>query len=106
MRALGFNICLGSDSLASNLSLSLFSEMREVRAAHPDLAAREILEMATVNGARAHGQSDQLGRIAPGHFADLIALPFTGSAAEVYDEIIAWREPVAWMLVGGKTPPA
>ncbi len=106
LRALGFNICLGTDSLASNSSLSLFSEMRAVRAAHPDLAAREILEMATINGARALGQSNQLGRIAPGHFADLIALPFTGSAAEVYDEIIAWREPVAWMLAGGNAPPA
>ena len=51
LRALGFNICLGTDSLASNDSLSLFSEMRTVRDAHPTMNAREILEMATVNGA-------------------------------------------------------
>ncbi|MGI8431647.1 MAG: amidohydrolase family protein [Chthoniobacterales bacterium] len=102
LRALGFNICLGTDSIASNSSLSLFSEMRAVRAAHPNLAAREILEMATINGARALHQGEVLGRIAPEYFADLIALPFTGSAAEVYDEIIAWRAPVDWLLACGK----
>ncbi len=102
LRALGFNICLGTDSLASNSSLSLFSEMRAVRAAHPALAAREILEMATVNGARALCQGDTLGRIAPGYFADLIALPFTGDAAKVFDQIIEWREPVDWLVACGK----
>ncbi len=104
LRTLGFNICFGTDSLASNSSLSLFSEMRAVQAAHTGLAAREILEMATINGARALGQDAQLGRIAPGHFADLIALPFAGTAADVYDHIVAWREPIAWLLAGGSVP--
>lgn len=94
LRALGFNLCLGTDSLASNDSLSLFSEMRAVHNAHPTLRPREVLEMATVNGARALGQADAIGRLAPGCFADLIALPVTGSGDEVYEQIIAWSEPV------------
>src|SRR5258708_29059915 len=35
---------------------------------------RQILEMVTVNAARALGQGDRLGQIAPGFLADLIAL--------------------------------
>ncbi len=94
LRALGFNICLGTDSLASNASLSLFSEMRAVRDAQPSLRASEILAMATVNGARALGQADALGRLAPGCFADLICLPTPSVGEDVYDQIIAWTEPV------------
>lgn len=94
LRALGFNICLGTDSLASNDSLSLFSEMRAVRDAHPALGGREILEMATVNGALALGQAGTIGRIGPGSFADVVALPLTGSGEEIYEQIIAWDGPV------------
>ncbi len=104
LRALGFNICLGTDSLASNSSLSLFSEMRAVRAAHPELLAVEILEMATRNGARALGASHILGQIAPGCLADLIALPLTSNPEEIYEQIIEWRDPVPWILVGGRAP--
>lgn len=102
LRALEFNLALGTDSLASNQSLDLFSEMRAVRDAHSSLAPREIVEMATTNGARALGQSGALGCIAPGAFADLIALPTQGKAAEVYNEIIDARSPVERLWVGGK----
>ncbi len=105
LRKLGFNICLGTDSLASNSSLSLFSEMRAVRCAHPSLSAREILEMATVNGARALQRANCLGKIAPKCFADLIALPFASTAADVFEQIIEWREPVDWLLAGGIPSP-
>ena len=101
LRALGFNICLGTDSLASNSTLSLFSEMRAVRAAHPAIPAREILEMATSNGARALNCGDTLGQIAPGFMADLIALPFTGRAEDVFEHIVSWAGPVVWHLAGG-----
>lgn len=101
LRELGFNICLGTDSLASNSSLSLFSEMRAVRAAHSALPAGEIVEMATVNGARALGQAHALGKIAPGCYADLIALPIASSDSDVFEAIIQWREPVDWLLMGG-----
>ncbi len=72
---LGFNICLGTDSLASNSSLSLFAEMRELLRKEPWLSPREVLEMVTVNAAAALGQGDLFGQIRPGVHADLIALP-------------------------------
>lgn len=102
LRALGFNICLGTDSLASNSSLSLFSEMRELQRKEPELTSREILEMATVNGARALGQPEALGIIAPGFIADLIAIPFAQTRADIFDAIVAFEGQVPWMMVAGQ----
>src|SRR5438132_3242784 len=53
LRALGFNICLGTDSLASNESLSLFDEMRALRRSEPGISPGKIVKMVTVNPARA-----------------------------------------------------
>jgi cytosine/adenosine deaminase-related metal-dependent hydrolase len=74
LQTLGFNICLGTDSLVSSSSLSLFSEMRELQRQEPSVSSREALAMATVNGARAIGQAASLGGISPGFRADLIAI--------------------------------
>lgn len=102
LRALGFNICLGTDSLASNSSLSLFSEMREFQRKEPEASSRAILEMATVNGARALGQAEALGRIAPGFSADLIAIPFAQTRADIFDAIVAFEGRVQWMMLAGR----
>src|SRR5437773_2565372 len=82
---LGFNVCLGTDSLASNSSLSLFAEMQSVQEAHPDFASERILEMVTVNGARALDQETALGKIRPGFQADLIAVPMENGSEDVFE---------------------
>jgi cytosine/adenosine deaminase-related metal-dependent hydrolase len=102
LRALGFNICLGTDSLASNSSLSLFSEMRELLRKEPWLSPREVVEMATINGASAIGQAESLGRIHAGFSADLIAIPAAKSEANPFNEIVAFAGAVPWMMVDGE----
>jgi cytosine/adenosine deaminase-related metal-dependent hydrolase len=102
LRSLGFNICLGTDSLASNDSLSLFAEMRAFRRSEPGPSPNKILEMVMVNPARALGKPQALGRIRANYFADLIAIP-CGGTADVFEEILAFEEPVDWMMVAGKT---
>jgi aminodeoxyfutalosine deaminase len=101
LRALGFNICLGTDSLASNESLSLFAEMRAFQRSESGISPDEILNMVTVNPAMALHQQNTLGRIRPGFRADLIAIPCSRSR-DVFDKIIAFNEPVDWMLLDGK----
>jgi len=101
---LGFNICLGTDSLASNSSLSLFAEMRALQHAHSWLEAQKILQMVTVNGARALGSESSLGRIRAGSYADLIAIPIEGGK-DVYEQIIEFDQEVAWMLLDGQLCP-
>jgi cytosine/adenosine deaminase-related metal-dependent hydrolase len=51
----GFNICIGTDSLASNDSLRITDEMSFVKANFPKISDQEIIRWASVNGMRALG---------------------------------------------------
>jgi len=102
LRSFGFNVCLCTDILASNKDLSLFAEMRALQRSEPALSSKAVLEMVTVNAARALGKPQVLGRIRTNCFADLIAIPCNG-AADVFEKILAFDRPVDWVMVAGKT---
>ncbi len=79
----GVNVALGTDSAASNNDLSLPGEMRSAallaKLSEGDataLPAATVLEMATINGARAMGLQDQIGSLEVGKLADLVAVDF------------------------------
>jgi len=99
----GVNICLGTDSLASNNSLDLRSEMREAQLYHA-LSDREVLEMVTLNAARALGQAGKLGQISPGSLADLVAFRHGPDGAEtnLYRRVVRSRGEPALLLVNGR----
>ncbi|MEP6585181.1 MAG: amidohydrolase family protein [Candidatus Udaeobacter sp.] len=99
LRSFGFNICLGTDSLASNESLSLFAEMRAFQKEFPSVSAEEIFQMVTVNPARALRYENALGQIRPGFGADLIAVPCSTST-DIFEQILAFKDPVDWVLAG------
>jgi aminodeoxyfutalosine deaminase len=101
LHAIGFNVCLGTDSLASNESLSLFEEMRAFQRNEPAISAERVLEMVTVNSASALCQQNSLGRIRPGFRADLIAISHT-ERGDVFAEIVAYQGEINWMMAGGK----
>jgi len=70
---------LGTDGAASNNNLDLFEEMRAAallqKVARRDptvLPAHRVLEMATINGARALGLADRIGSVEPGKKADFV----------------------------------
>jgi aminodeoxyfutalosine deaminase len=97
LRSFGFNICLGTDSLASNESLSLFAEMRAFQKEFSSVSAEEIFQMVTVNPARALRCENSSGQIRPGFRADLIAVPCSTST-DIFEQIIACDAPVDWMF--------
>ena len=102
LRSFGFNICLGTDSLASNESLSLFAEMRAFQKEFPSVSAEKIFQMVTVNPARAFRYENALGQIRPGFGADLIAVPCSAST-DIFEQILAFDAPVSWSMVNGNT---
>lgn len=64
--------CLGTDSLASAGSLSLFDELRFLYKKFPNISPSTLFEMATINGASALGFSDSCGTLEPGKKAFMI----------------------------------
>lgn len=108
LSAAGVNICLGTDSLVSVVSvrrqkpeLDLFAEMRAFSAAHAGVSPETVVRMATLNGARALGLAGKVGETAPGALADLIALPVTGSAENIFDSIVNCSGEVAASMING-----
>src|SRR5262249_1895933 len=91
----------GTDSLASNKTLSLFDEMQAFQKEFPSVSAEEIVRMVTVNPARALRNENALGQIRSNFQADLIAIPCFGST-DIFEQILAFNAPVCWTMVNGQ----
>jgi len=89
--AAGLAPALGTDSLASTPSLSLFDEMAFVSERYPELSPDTLLALATTNAARALDQAD-LGTVEPGRMASLIYVELAATS----------RQEAALQLVAGK----
>ncbi len=123
LRAQGITVALGADGAPCNNNLNIFQEMRLAALLHKPgsgpkaMPAREVLDMATRDGAKALGWFDQIGSIEVGKRADLVCLnlnspensvPYTGSS-ECLDldllasSIVYSTQPshVRWTMVDG-----
>jgi 5-methylthioadenosine/S-adenosylhomocysteine deaminase len=81
MLAEGVGVCLGTDGCSSNNSLDMFLEMKFASLMHKAhkwdatvLSAQKVLDMATVDAAKAIGAEKELGSIEPGKKADLVII--------------------------------
>lgn len=80
MRRRGISISLGADGAACNNTLDMFHEMRlaatlqALRHGPGALTARDVVRMATRDGARALGLDREIGSIEPGKRADLVVV--------------------------------
>lgn len=92
MRARGISVSLGADGAACNNHLDMFEEMRlaavlqAVRVRPGALTARDVLWMATREGARALGLDHEIGSIEVGKRADLILIE--GAGPDPYSTIV------------------
>ena len=111
--AAGAPVGLGVDGAASNESGELVDELRAAlilsRVEHgPDsFTARQVLELATLHGARCLGREDELGHLTPGALADIALWDLSGPAhAGIADPVAALAfgptRPVDLLLVGGR----
>jgi cytosine/adenosine deaminase-related metal-dependent hydrolase len=92
----GINVAVGTDSRASSPDLDLMAELRLIHRRRPGIPAATVLEMGTVNGARALGLDKVVGRLAAGMRASLCAFPVRGgdhalrAVLESEDHAIPW----------------
>ena len=73
LQSAGVNVAIGTDSLASNSSLSMLDEIIFLKKQHPELRWDTIFQMATQNGAVALGV-EQGGILATGLPANITAI--------------------------------
>ena len=84
MLAARCRVALGADGAPCNNRLDAFEEMRlaaliqKPRLGSDALPAAQVLELATLGGARALGLEAEIGSIGPGKKADLVVLDLTG----------------------------
>ncbi len=77
----GICVALGTDGPASNNNLDMFEDMKicallhKITKMNPSvMPAEEVLEMATINGAKALGLENEIGSIEEGKKADIITI--------------------------------
>lgn len=97
--ATGLAVAFGTDSLASVDDVNMFAELAAARRLAPGVAARRLLESATIAGAGALGFGDELGSIEQGKRASLIAVRVPGHVGDVEEYLVSGIEPasVTWL---------
>lgn len=97
----GINVCLGTDSLASNESLSILDELRFVARQPATAGSSELLRMATSRAAKALGMGDRIGDLRPGLFADFVTIPCDKASAPL-DAILQDESTVSGTWIAGR----
>ncbi len=111
----GINVALGTDGAASNNDLDMIGEMRTAAllgkciSGNPaSVSASTVLEMATINGARALGIDESTGSIVADKWADLVCVDLAHPNTEpVYNPLSqlvysAGRNQVSDVWVAGR----
>lgn len=62
----GFNLTLGTDSLASNSKLCILHEMKTIQQKYPAISTDKLIEWGTLNGAKFLGIDEEKGSLEPG----------------------------------------
>ena len=102
MLARGVNLCIGTDSLASNPSLSILDELRFVYAQARDSSPGALLEMGTLRAARALHWEYELGSLATGKCADFVSVPISRNCEDPIRAILEDQSPPAQVWIAGQ----
>lgn len=70
----GLTICIGTDSLSSNDKLSMVEELYTLQQAFPSLSINQLIDFATINGARALGLDTIYGSLSVGKKPGIVLL--------------------------------
>jgi 5-methylthioadenosine/S-adenosylhomocysteine deaminase len=101
----GITVGLGTDSLASSPSLSMWDEMRYAYRIHrrDGVTPQDIFQIATTNGAKALGMDNLIGSLVPGKRADLIAVSLPEKeSGDLYYDLLRETKSCIMTMVNGK----
>ncbi|MGB9590710.1 MAG: amidohydrolase family protein, partial [Candidatus Hydrothermia bacterium] len=113
--ARGVKLGLGTDGAASNNNLDMFDEMRTCALIHKAysldptvISAADVLQLATLGGAKMVGLEDRLGSLSPGKLADFVVIdcrhPHLRPLRNPESHMVysASGMDVAWVVIGGR----
>jgi len=103
------NICLGTDSAASvalesdqKNPLDLLQDIEILLKNNSGLSPEVVLQMATVNGAKALGLSGLVGSIEPGAYADFSVFNYSGPLTNAIQDVLSTPIYPSLTFIGGK----
>lgn len=109
LRNAGVNIALGTDSLAStskagktNPRLDFFAEFACFAGQSDAPSPHEILQFATMNGAKALCRQNELGQLSPGFLADAVAIPYAGRTESFAEAVVHHQGSVFASMIHGR----
>ena len=95
------NVAIGTDSLASNWSLSLLDELKFLARTQPCIRPETLFDMVTCNGVKALGLA-QVGRLEKDWQADSIAVKIPNDGRPAIEQILDSSSENLLTVVGGK----
>ena len=101
----GIAVGIGTDSLVSSPTLNMWDEMRYAYRIHRQdgLTPKDIILLGTSGGARAMGMDEQIGSIAPGMKADVIAVSLPAkNTGDLYSDLLRETKSCSMSMVNGK----
>lgn len=97
----GASVSIGADSAPCNNNLDQFLEMRLTALIHKPIygpvamSAKQVFELATIGGAKAMGQENEIGSLEVGKKADVVIVDLTGlhtypspDAVSIYSQLV------------------
>ena len=83
----GVNVTIGTDSLASNWSLSMLDELKYLASTQDSLSPETIIGLVTINGARALSLN-RVGKLEKGWCADVIGIAVPNDGRPVIEQVL------------------
>ena len=97
----GINVAIGTDSLASNWSLSLLDELKFLARTQSCIRPETLIDMVTCNGAKGLGLA-QVGQLEKDWQADIIAVQIPNDGRPAIEQILDSSSENLLTVVGGK----
>ena len=96
MMRYGVNVALGTDNTSASDTVNIINDMRFAALIHKGyhqdagiMTAEKVLEMATIDGARAVGKENELGSLEPGKKADIVLLDLSHAHLTPHPNVVS-----------------